>query len=560
MVQSMSKIHRTLFFSIVTLLGGMLAGLLYFAAMNTVTPNSLPKTDPSSLVNESNNKIENTANDKQQKLAYQVTINSNMTNASNEATSTVIRFNLALKQSNPDSKNSTSLLGRIDQITTSSPAVAMSALPESLSFTAKYQDGYFHDIDLLQLPEGHPLFMIKTVLQHLSYNQHKPLQLQLADGTYTFQYTRQKLQVKREAVRINHITTQTDTYRIISESDQWKLLLQTSLHPQSLKYDTFRQIKYNDQVINIDQSITVDPIPFPLVFDDSPTLFAHNANKDYTLVPSTSHKQPTIESNAELMSALTAFTNTPDLYAISAIGQYAAQHAGLSFVEDILLNTSQDDAIKSAIIFALEQSGVPEANNILSAIILNEAIDEKNRLRAITSIAKLGDVTSDLALDTLQQMSHIDNKTIADTAILNVGILGDHAEHLADNVTDFLNKKLHQDNSNNRYITLLAINNLNTSTLNQQIMPFLTSGHYEERMVAARILAKNEQYQTKLFDHLLVENNPSVAGEIIDAYLFQKKAFSLSKEYQSKLIRRMNTTTITPLRDKYEVLLNATNE
>ncbi|MGI0117577.1 hypothetical protein [Zooshikella sp. RANM57] len=556
----MSITHRTLFFSVATLLSGMVAGLLYFGVTNTTTNNTSPKPERSSSLNTSNEKTDSSIMLKQQKLAYQVTINSNMTNASNEKDSSVIRFNIALKAAKNDSKQPTLLLGRIDQITANRIAETSNKLPEFLSFTANYQDGHFHNIDLLQLPENHPLTIIKTVLTQLSYNQHKPLQLQLADGIYTFQYTRNNLQVQRETTHIEYNAAQANTYHVLSQSEHWDLHLQKSLHPSALKYETFRQINYNGQVINIDQSITIDSIHFPHSFDDSPALYTHDANKHHALITSTQDKQLKIESNAELMDALTSFSNTPDIYTISAIGQYAAQQAGLAFVEEVLLNSSHSDTLKSALIFALEQSGVPEANNILSAIILNETIDEKNRLRAITSIAKLGDVTSDLALTTLQQMTRIDNQTIADTALLNVGILGDHAKHLTNNVTDFLHDQLQKTENNNHYITLLAVNNLKTSVLNQNILPFINSEHYEERMVAARILANDKQYQTKLFDHLLIENNPSVAGEIIDAYLSKKSEITLSKEYQSKLIQRMNTTPITPLREKYEVLFNTLNE
>ncbi|MBU2711585.1 HEAT repeat domain-containing protein [Zooshikella harenae] len=556
----MSITHRTLFFSVATLLSGMVAGLLYFGVENTTTRNTSPEPELSSSLNKSNEKIDSNIMLKQQKLAYQVTIHSNMTNASNEKNSTVIRFNLALKPVKNDSNQPTLLLGRIDQITANSLAETTNKLPKFLTFTVNYQNGHFHNIDLLQLPENHPLTITKTVLTQLSYNQYKPLQLQLADGVYTFQYTRHNLQVQRKTTHIEYNAAQASTYHVLSQSDQWDLHLQESLHPSALKYETFRQINYNDQVINIDQSITIDSIQFPRSFDDSPALYTYDANKHHTLITSAQDKQLKIENNTELMSALTSFTNTPDIYTISAIGQYAAQHAGLTFVEELLLNSSQNDTLKSALIFALEQSGVPEANNILSAIILNEAIDEKNRLRAITSIAKLGDVTSDLALNTLQQMTRIDNQTIADTALLNVGILGDHAKHLTNNVTDFLHEQLQKTDNSNHYITLLAVNNLKTSALNQNILPFINSEHYEERMIAARILTRDKQYQSKLFDHLLTENNPSVAGEIIDVYLSQKSEITLSKVYQSKLIHRMNTTSITPLREKYEVLYNTLNE
>ncbi|MBJ6962318.1 HEAT repeat domain-containing protein, partial [Vibrio cholerae] len=92
-----------------------------------------------------------------------------------------------------------------------------------------------------------------------------------------------------------------------------------------------------------------------------------------------------------------------------------------------------------------------EAENILAELAQDHSLAENDRLRAIMSISKMGETNSSNTLLTLQSLLNDENLLIANTAMLNIGILGTQTEQLGEEVTNILKHAL--ENTQDKYFT-----------------------------------------------------------------------------------------------------------
>ncbi|EMK6688437.1 HEAT repeat domain-containing protein, partial [Vibrio cholerae] len=173
------------------------------------------------------------------------------------------------------------------------------------------------------------------------------------------------------------------------------------------------------------------------------------------------------------------------------------------------------------------------AENILAELAQDHSLAENDRLRAIMSISKMGETNSSNALLTLQSLLNDENLLIANTAMLNIGILGTQTEQLGEEVTNILKHAL--ENTQDKYFTLSAIYNLKTDQLTDDVSAYINSAHPEERKLAAKILARNTPSVTKLIEQLSIEKNPTVINTITES-LIQNQEIKLTQA-QANLVK-----------------------
>ncbi|CZF86661.1 hypothetical protein [Grimontia marina] len=297
--------------------------------------------------------------------------------------------------------------------------------------------------------------------------------------------------------------------------------------------------------LQLDQQIIIKPITskgnlFTLAN------YSTGANGHYKVaLTGTTPELEVTEGN--FMETLVLFDANPTLDNAQALGIYLVSE-GWGFVRDLLVSDDITDSMRSSLIFALERSGEQEAEYVLSSIIEDDALAETDRLRAIMSISKMGEINSQIALSTLQNMLNHSNSLLAQTAMLNIGILGKQNPRMTSEVTGFLANKLASSGAG--YSELLAIANLGNAELDNRVLPYLDSEYADERQVAAKMLSRNPEMQSRLLNQMLNDSHPNVVKAITAGIETNTQNLKLSETYQAQLRNRIGSPDIlTPTRD-----------
>ncbi|USH04414.1 HEAT repeat domain-containing protein [Grimontia kaedaensis] len=414
-------------------------------------------------------------------------------------------------------------------------------IPSYLGFTFGYRDGAFKDVSMLGLEPMHPLNIMTALLQQFSY--YEGIQsLQLPDGTHTYLYEINGDSVTRKkAADIGSSAS----YQTLADSDSWQLTIDNFAFPSKLKNITRKTISMDVNELKLEQQIFIKPIA------PRGTLFAsanYNAEANSRYLVALNDTTPDVEVTDEnFMETLIAFDANPTLDTAKVLGVYLVNQ-GWGFVRDLLTSEDITDSMRSSLIFALERSGEQEAEYVLSSIIEDDALAETDRLRAIMSISKMGEINSQVALSTLQNMLSHSNRLLAQTAILNIGILGKQNPRMTNEVTGFLANKLASSGAG--YSELLAIANLGNAELDNRVLPYLESEYADERQVAAKMLSRNPEMQSRLLTQMLNDGHPSVVKAITSGIENNSQNLKLSESYQAQLRSRIDSPNIlAPTRD-----------
>ncbi|SFP01232.1 hypothetical protein [Enterovibrio norvegicus] len=428
------------------------------------------------------------------------------------------------------------------------------AMPAVMGFTYRYGDGAFHDVSLLGLQPEHPLNIVPVLLQQLSYYPETHT-ITFPDGERTYNYATKGSKVSRTLISDQSASASYDT---LSQSDSWLLNLDVSGFPMQLENRVSKTLMMENQPLKLHQSITVTPI----APENDVLLLANfiaNANTGYAVSFNRQESDVVVQTPEAFMSTLVVFDRNPNLDTAEVLGVYAAEQ-GLGFVRELMFSENVTDSMRSNIIFSLERSGLAEGEFILSALIEDESIEETDRIRAMMSMVKMGDVNSTVALTTLESMLTDDNQVLAQTAMLNIGILGKQNERLTPQVTAFLSEAL--VSKKDGYLSLLAANNLGSNALDAEVAPYLTSSFSDERQLAAKLLSKNPDMRSQLMTQMLNDSHPSVVRTIATGLDNQEVSVALTESYQAKLRHRIeDEDVLAPTRDLlFEFLVGHTDE
>ncbi|EMI4328627.1 hypothetical protein BFX12_08030 [Vibrio cholerae] len=416
--------------------------------------------------------------------------------------------------------------GTVYDITTSETS---DEIPIYLPFTYKYKNGLFQDISLLDLSPDHKLNLIQTILNDFSYSTSTDeVVLNSAYMERKYIYNENAKQVTRKKIIV---TDHNDNSDILNEHENWLLSLNDDGTPRDLTSYFYKEINFENERLKIEQEISIKQISNDNILN-TPFLIHSNA---YLKTKTNNHLQNDEEfyiNESNFNTSLVEFDNKPDLETAFYLGQYLAQQ-GSKFIKQLLMDEKTSDSLHSSIIFALERSKSVEAENILAELAQDHSLAENDRLRAIMSISKMGETNSSNALLTLQSLLNDENLLIANTAMLNIGILGTQTEQLGEEVTNILKHAL--ENTQDKYFTLSAIYNLKTDQLTDDVSAYINSAHPEERKLAAKILARNTPSVTKLIEQLSIEKNPTVINTITES-LIQNQEIKLTKA-QANLVK-----------------------
>ncbi|WP_325894742.1 HEAT repeat domain-containing protein [Grimontia sp. NTOU-MAR1] len=414
-------------------------------------------------------------------------------------------------------------------------------IPPYLGFTFKYHEGAFSDVSMLGLEPMHPLNLMTVLLQQFSY--YEGIQsLQLPDGTHTYLYEIQGNAVSRQ--KTAEIGSSA-SYETLEDSDLWQLKTDRFFFPERLTLSTRKTIVMDGSEMQLDQQIIIKPItPKGSLF----TLANYGAGTNSQYKVALMDTAPELEvADENFMETLVSFDANPTLDTAQVLGVYLVSQ-GWGFVRDLLTSDDITDSMRSSLIFALERSGEQEGEYLLSSIIEDDSLGETDRLRAIMSISKMGEVNSQVALSTLQDMLTHSNSLLAKTAMLNIGILGKQNPRMTNEVTGFLANKL--SSSEAGYSELVAIANLGNAELDNRVLPYLDSEYADERQVAAKMLSRNPEMQSRLLNQMLNDSHPSVVKAIAEGIETNTQNLKLSETYQAQLRNRIGSPDIlTPTRD-----------
>ncbi|MBD1557706.1 HEAT repeat domain-containing protein [Vibrio sp. S9_S30] len=460
---------------------------------------------------------------------YRVTLTTTMSNPTAQLGEMTYRFNMALKAADTQPNV---YLGQIDDIQWAADSQGEDR-PKRLTFTTQFSKGSFHNVDLLGLNDSHPLTIIHTTLTQFSYFSGRKT-LTLADGKHRFYFVRQD----ESSLKRNWLGSVSDSqsYKITEQQDQWQLTHDAHGFPQTLAHTHTRTVDYENQQLTVVQQTTIAPLTSTTALNWSMNQYASRVNQHLKGLDVATASNNEAVSEANFAKQFELYAGSPNLDNAHVIGAYLANQ-GFNTVKDWLQNQNLTDNQQSLLIFALERSQSAEGETILSQLIEDNSLDEENRLRAIMSIAKMGDVNSTHALQTLEAASDNSNQIISETALLNIGILGNQSESLRDEVSSYLRKALQSEKAS--YLTLVSIDNLNDRTLDSQVSHYLASEHFDERMVAARVLARNPEMKPTLREQALRDSNPNVVREIVNARLSTPNSLPFDSNYQHQLRNRI---------------------
>ncbi|WP_163391305.1 HEAT repeat domain-containing protein [Enterovibrio norvegicus] len=414
-------------------------------------------------------------------------------------------------------------------------------IPPHLGFTFDYRSGEFSHVSMLGLPSQHPLNIVPTLLAQFSYFEGTR-SIELADGIHTYVYTLKGDQVTRLKAENARSSA---SYETLAEHDIWNLTLDTSLFPSRLQTSAGKTFVMDGSELQLEQDIAITPIEADASILANVS-FDVGTNAQYRVA--FNETGPKIDVNDEnFMETLVAFDASPDLSTAQALGVYLVNQ-GWGFVRDLLNEDDITDSMRSSLIFALERSGAQEGEYMLAALIEDDSLGETDRLRAIMSIVKMGETNSQVALSALQNMLDHPNELLAQTAILNIGILGNQNPQMSSDVTSFLSERLSSEGSG--YSELLAISNLGNSALDSQVLPYLNSEYADERQVAVKLLSRNPDMQPTLLNQMLSDSHPNVVKAITTGIENHSQDFQLNESDQARIRSRLDAPDIlAPTRD-----------
>lgn len=444
------------------------------------------------------------------------------------------RFNMAMRPYEPQPNQ---LLAQIYNIEWPSSSQGEDR-PKKMAFTTRFNHGAFNNTDLLELAPSHPLAIIETLLQQFSYYSGNKT-LVLADGKHDFFYTPTS---QGKVTRKWLDSSSSGNYQVLEQQDDWYLHHDFDGFPQSLHHTHTRTIEYESELLTVVQRTEITPVMNSTQLDWQISQFETKANSQLKGLATTQAPSSETIDASNFRNKFDEFVLSPDLSNAEQVGRYLAA-SGFDDFQDFLLNFDLTNDEQSLAIFALERSLTPEGESILARLIEDEMLDEQNRLRAIMSIAKMGEINSIVAFQTLESATNSEQTVIADAALLNIGILGNQSEALKSEVTQYLRRNL--ETNSESYNTLVSIDNLKNPELDNDVIAYLNSEHSDERMLAARILARNPEMDASMRHLATVESDPNVIREIVQSRLANVQNVGFDASYQSQLRQRIISEELT---------------
>ncbi|MFT5757777.1 MAG: hypothetical protein ACI9LM_002513 [Alteromonadaceae bacterium] len=476
---------KTSLFSILIVIGLLIAASLYFTNIKNKELVLNQSIDAISSA-----KPQGDQEDKTQlkQLAFSYKITTDVINNHDQLlSSSVLQGNIALKKVTDQPH----WLGQIVAAQLIQQDKIKKLQPEIL-FTTAYDNFVFENVDLLALNSSHPVNAVRYLLSHLSYQLNRPLLIENATGSVSYQYQLDNNQVSRSIHTRNEQQSQVDL-AVTNITEHWQLSLADNHFPTALNSSVKTSYQNQTGQFVVKQTIVVNAIDIQPNWQVDK--YVSDANGDIVFQTQALNSVIDIRSEQALLQALNKLASLHDDALAKAIGKYLIEHYSIDDIAELLNQQSEHTQLASLIIYSIQQNPSFAAEVVLVDLLAHPDIAVLNKHRLIMSLGRFKAVT-DLSLNELKTLTAQPNNDLANTAQLSIGSVVKYNQDQQANVSQFLSKKLSR--GDNKAVTLLAIHNSGLNELNEQAVKLLGDKSANVNIALIKLLANDPQYHNEI--------------------------------------------------------------
>ncbi|MCF2859197.1 hypothetical protein L1286_17065 [Pseudoalteromonas sp. SMS1] len=364
-------------------------------------------------------------------------------------------------------------------------------MPTQLPFYMTYSGGQFTKLDLLGLNAQHTLSVLPKVLNLMSYSLSDPLTFEDAQGIKTFRYTQQDNSISRMRV-----STTSNPDR--DEEEQWQLMLRDSdsvlVGIRELNYHNQQVWHQGEQHYDVVQSVFVRPIDF-LNFD----YVGWNSNQNAKVLTAEAKAEQVYDITEDnLFSHLTELKSSLDSDLAAQLGKYLLDNYDQSDIKLLLMDHIR---LNSALIYALQKAQTPQAEQMLSDLMSDEALGQQVRQKIVMALGRFENATN-IALSSLQTVAdNAEDTALSNMAMLSIGTMNRFSPMQSQQVAGFLNTKL--SDPAQLPTAILAIANSKNPELVEKLPNYLHHSDTQVRNNTIKSLAHKTEYQDQVIASLV---------------------------------------------------------
>ncbi|WP_281557076.1 hypothetical protein [Thalassomonas sp. RHCl1] len=432
---------------------------------------------------------------------------------------------------------------------------------QAILFTTQYQGFVFNDINLLGLDAAHPANAVRYLLKQVSYDLKQPITIATVTDIARYRYAQKDNRLSREleSREILHEThAQTLNTSVEKVSENWQLTLDNNALPEALTHSLATFYQSQDGGFAVKQRLTVtalDRAALEKVKFRQEGSYSADANSSLVYQAPGLNAQDDIHSYEALMQALAKLAILPDEALAKSIGKYLIGHYSADELVKLMkmqehFSDKKHDKLASLIIYSIQKNPEFAAEVILVDLLEHPELETINKQRAIMSLGRF-EAMSEYGLTRLQQLAQTSDNVLAHTAQLSIGTAARYNEQQKESVSDYLSGQLRQ--SDNKAVTLLAINNSGLNTLNAQAVNYLGDKSAAVNVALIKLLAKDPAYHQQLINYAIVSNQAKTIHALGRA--LAAKQLMLSPAQEQQISAQINKTQTRVVKDQLLALL-----
>ncbi|WDD97039.1 hypothetical protein [Thalassomonas actiniarum] len=411
---------------------------------------------------------------------------------------------------------------------------------QAILFTAQYQEFVFNDINFLGLDAGHPANAVRYLLKQVSYDLKQPITIATATDIARYRYLQRDNRLNREleSREILH-DTQPQALNISVEkvTEDWQLILDNNALPEALNNSLTTFYQSQDGGFAVKQRLTVtalDTTALEKINNGQEGSYNANANSSLVYQAPGLNVQADINSYEALMQALAKLATLPDEALAKSIGKYLIEHYSADELVKLMkmqenFGAENNDKLASLIIYSIQKNPEFAAEVTLVDLLEHPELETINKQRVIMSLGRF-EAVSEHSLNRLQQLAQTSDNVLAHTAQLSIGTAARYNEQQKESVSDYLSGQLRQ--SDNKAVTLLAINNSGLNTLNAQAVNYLGDKSAAVNVALIKLLAKDPAYHEQLINYAIVSNQAKTIHALGRALAAKQLTLNPAQEQQ----------------------------
>ncbi|MCP4325459.1 MAG: hypothetical protein GY787_27170 [Alteromonadales bacterium] len=410
-------------------------------------------------------------------------------------------------------------------------------LSPKILFTTEYNNFVFTKTNFLGLDKSHPAHSIVHLFSQLSYQPNQALTIANATGSTSYRYHIKDNLVKRVVHTRNQKQLSSDL-AITDIDESWLLALENNNFPENLNSAVTTTYKNQTSQFIVKQVINISAIDIKSTWELAD--YTNNANSKLAFQTAKLNAVMEINSSVSLNKALAKLANFPDDLLAKAIGKYLIENYSADDIAK-LLEQQKDSDVASLIIYSIQKNPTFAAEVILVELLTHPEVEIANKHRLIMSLGRF-EAVSDLSLNQLKVITEKNNSELANTAKLSIGTVAKYNQEQQEKVKQFLSQQLNE--TENKAVTLLAINNSGLSELNHQAITLLGDKSANVNVALIKLLANDPMYHDDIYNFAINSNQAKSINEFSRALTANKLVLTNA---QKKEITEKITKTDNPL-------------